>query len=221
MLDVTAPSVIPRSRARGRVVKTSRGLSAIKRPGLDLCVWRRDVNEDLAAWCVALARSTEFVVDERGVRADDLEFSRFLREVPAGPMKDLWLADLHQVAAAYGRLVGDVPLRVQLSTIESRKCPRFHVDSVAVRLLCTYAGPGTEWIDEAHLDREHLRQCDADHAPLRPGGAVQQLASFEVALMKGSAFSGNGRFGLVHRSPAVTGARRLVLTLDTQHTRFR
>jgi hypothetical protein len=215
MLDVSPLTATPKSSTRSRFVKTPRGLSAIKRPGLDLCVWRRTLPDDLSAWCRRLVRTTALAVDERGVTADEVDFERYLADVPQGEMKDLWVADLNQVLGVYRRVVGDVPLRVQISTIDSRKCPRFHIDNVGLRLLCTYAGAGTEWIDERQLDREHLRVCTVDHAPVKQGGAVEHLLPFDVALMKGTAFPGNGRFGQVHRSPAVAGAARLVFTLDT------
>jgi hypothetical protein len=43
----------------------------------------------------------------------------------------------------------------------------------------------------------------------------EHLERFDVALMKGSAWPANGRFGTVHRSPDVPGAPRLVFTVDT------
>lgn len=219
MLDLVARSAPSKSLSRSRIVTTSRSLSAIKQPGLDLCVWRRAPADGFAAWCSRLARSRQFVIDERGVRVKTFDLSRSLVEVPSGEMKDLWLADLRELMAAYVRLVGDVALRVQLSTIDSRKCPRFHIDNVGLRLLCTYAGPGTEWIEEHQLDREHMTECDLDHAPVKKGGVVEHLQRFDVAVAKGRAFAGNGRFGLVHRSPAVTAGPRIVFTLDTQLSR--
>lgn len=164
-----------------------------------------------------MARSSEFTIDERNVRARDVKFDRWLGALAGASEKQAFVDDLELVLAAAVRTHGDVPLRVQLSTIDSRKCPRFHIDNVGVRLLCTYAGAGTEWIPETAVDREHLRTCSADHAPLRSGGAVEQLARFDVALLKGTAFPGNARFGAVHRSPDVQGAPRIVFTIDTHH----
>lgn len=76
-------------------------------------------------------------------------------------------------------------------------CPRFHVDHVPARLICTYAGPGSEW----------LTAPDAVQ--------VEQLSTGYVAVLKGERWLGNEGHGLVHRSPAVpAGQRRLMLTLD-------
>lgn len=203
--------------ARHAFVDSAAGLSRIHRASLDVCVWRRTVDASLARWLDEVAKGSALSIDERNLRARDVKFDRWLGSLAASAEKQAFVDDLELVLAAAVRVNGDVPLRVQLSTIDSRKCPRFHIDNVGVRLLCTYAGAGTEWIPEAAVDREHLRTCSADHAPLRAGGAVEHLKRFDVVLMKGTAFPGNARFGAVHRSPDVRGAPRIVFTVDTQH----
>ncbi|MND87313.1 hypothetical protein D3C80_793080 [compost metagenome] len=88
-------------------------------------------------------------------------------------------------------------------------CPRFHVDHVPLRLLSTYAGPGSEWLEEGAVDRSQLAREQPD------ANAVRQLAVGEVALLKGEKWLGNQGAGLVHRSPMlVNGERRLILSLD-------
>jgi hypothetical protein len=216
MLDLSAQATGRRApKDRHRVVTEARKLSAINRATVDLCIWRRSLSGELAGWLDEMARAHVLEADVRGVRGERFDFEPLVKSLPAGAQRDAWVADLSQVLARYVQVVGDEPLRVQLSSIDARKCPRFHIDNVGVRLLCTYAGAGTEWIAESSVDREHLRSCDAMHAPTRHGGTVEHLERFDVALMKGSAFPGNGRFGTVHRSPAVHGAPRLVFTVDT------
>jgi hypothetical protein len=44
---------------------------------------------------------------------------------------------------------------------------------------------------------------------------IGQIASGDVALLKGEKWHGNEGFGLIHRSPQLAaGERRLILTLD-------
>src|SRR5690606_9784866 len=95
---------------------------------------------------------------------------------------------------------------------------RFHVDYHALRLVCTYAGPGTEWVARDDVDRRKLAarhlELEAAHraAGIRPTD-VRRLAPGDVLLMKGKGWP--GAHGPVHRSPPVeaAGQRRLVLTL--------
>jgi hypothetical protein len=215
MLELASSAPVRRPKDRHRLVTEPGRLSAIRRTTVDLCVWRRTLPSPLSTWLDSVARSHSLAIDERGVRADAFDVATMLTTLPAGPLREAWADDLSNVLHHYVRVVGDEPLRVQLATIDGRKCPRFHVDNVGVRLLCTYAGPGTEWIAESSVDRQHLRTCDAMHAPTRPSGRVEHLERFDVALMKGSAWPANGRFGTVHRSPDVPGAPRLVFTVDT------
>ncbi len=39
-------------------------------------------------------------------------------------------------------------VRCSLQLVTSTSCPKFHADFVTLRALCTYAGPGTMFVDE-------------------------------------------------------------------------
>lgn len=212
MLQLISDS--PRRGARDRRSADPSVLGRITRRGVDLCLWERTLAPDLAAWLDAVVERTRVAFEERGTRLERRPWERAVAPLPPHPCRDRLEDDLEGLTRRYVDLLGDVPLRVQLSTIDSRKCPRFHVDAVGVRLLCTYAGAGTEWLEESALDRERLRTCPADEAPVMPGGRVRQSGRFDVTVMKGTAWPGNARFGAVHRSPAVVGPPRLVFTLD-------
>ncbi|MBL7650356.1 MAG: DUF1826 domain-containing protein, partial [Candidatus Hydrogenedentes bacterium] len=89
------------------------------------------------------------------------------------------------------------------------------------RLLCTYRGPGTEWLDDATADRSKLGigaggLPDDQSGLLGSGTQIQRIPGFAVALLKGSLWQGNGRRGIIHRSPAVPadGFPRVVLAAD-------
>jgi hypothetical protein len=83
-----------------------------------------------------------------------------------------------------------------------------HRDCVEPRLLTTYRGPGTEWVQPCHADR-------AVRAQKRYAGPIERLQRHDVAIFKGCCV-GEGR-GIVHRSPPIskTGLTRLLLCLNT------
>ena len=100
-------------------------------------------------------------------------------------------------------------------------CPRFHVDRVPVRMICTYEGPGTEWLPERAINREKLGSGACGHTDETSGlildsAAIQSIPSYAIALLKGELWEGNEGRGAVHRSPGTTPRypRRLLLTLD-------
>ncbi|MGB1557797.1 MAG: DUF1826 domain-containing protein [Oceanococcaceae bacterium] len=109
---------------------------------------------------------------------------------------------------------------LRLEVLDRAMCPRCHVDRLAVRLIRTFCGPGTQWLPNEAVDRQWLGAAaaglqDPDAALVQDPSAVQTLLKGDVALMKGEGWEGNAGRGLVHRSPQVAaGERRLVLTLD-------
>lgn len=104
-------------------------------------------------------------------------------------------ADIALLASLYARLTGHVHLRLKLEVVDDDACRFWHVDRVGLRMLCTYRGPGTEWLLPGG-------------ATPAPGAAAEnwrarRLAPFDVAAMKGSAHA-RGHAGVAHRSPPVS-----------------
>lgn len=95
-----------------------------------------------------------------------------------------------------GLVIPTETLRLRLEVIETDACRRFHADMVAVRLLATLRGPGTQWI-----------RADAPDA-------IEEIPSGAVALFKGRLL--DDKAVILHRSPPIagTGQDRLVLVID-------
>jgi hypothetical protein len=47
-----------------------------------------------------------------------------------------------------------VGLRLRL--LDSPMCPRFHVDKVPCRMVTTFSGPGTQWLEHNQVNRDKL-----------------------------------------------------------------
>lgn len=110
---------------------------------------------------------------------------------------------------------------VRLSISHQQSCPRFHVDKVGLRLICTWQGPGTEWLEHECVDRRFLGFGsqgipDESSGLLKPGAQIHRMQTFAVGLFKGELWPGNEHRGAVHRSPAVKplSPHRIVVTLD-------
>ncbi|MGK0476307.1 MAG: hypothetical protein ACJAYV_001978 [Oleispira sp.] len=109
---------------------------------------------------------------------------------------------------------------LRISPLTKAMCPKFHVDNIPCRLITSYGGIGTEWLLEENVNRNYLGRGakglpDHQSGILQGDKTIQQVASQEVALLKGSGWIGNEMYGLVHRSPALSpGQTRLLLTLD-------
>lgn len=109
---------------------------------------------------------------------------------------------------------------LRLTLLDRPMCPKFHVDKVPCRLVTTFYGTATEWLEHNTLDRSKLGVGsqglpDEDSGLIRDKSDIQKLTAGDVALLKGEGWFGNENAGLVHRSPALPpNQQRLLLTLD-------
>ena len=108
---------------------------------------------------------------------------------------------------------------LRLTVLRGAMCPRFHVDKVPCRLISTYVGPGTQWLEHRTVDRSKLGpsaslESDHERGTYTAEQDIRVLESGAVGLLKGEAWDGNEGAGLVHRSPSSEDTSRLLLTLD-------
>lgn len=104
-------------------------------------------------------------------------------------------------------------LQLRISRVPGDGCRLFHVDQVCLRLVCTYLGAGTQWLPEHAVRRSALGQGNNDS--VLDWRAVQQIATGDVAIMKGERYARWRGGGLVHRSPpGVAGEERIFVVID-------
>ncbi len=95
-----------------------------------------------------------------------------------------------------------------------------YTDMLGCRLVSTYQGPGTEWLDNQPLDRTKLGAGNMGLSDDVSGlylcdAYIQQVNEGDIVLLKGEGWIGNEGLGAVHRSPAVSqGGKRIVVTMD-------
>jgi len=210
-------------RRRSSVTVASRaGLLRVLEPHVNVCRWRRHVGVEMLRGLEALVASAEPRIERaHGGSAASLVAS-VLPSAP--PALASWLSvDIMKVREAFERLVPGGKTVAQLELVTTDKCRRFHADYKTLRAVCTYVGPGTQWVDDIKVDRVALEQrCEVTPMDLQNErivkdlGAVQQGREAEVIVLRGDGYQGRHGAGAVHRSPPIEalGLRRLVLTLD-------
>jgi uncharacterized protein DUF1826 len=90
--------------------------------------------------------------------------------------------DIMLLGRLFATLTGSSTVRYRLEHVADDACRQHHVDAVRLRLLCTYAGLGAEWID--------------------PDGKSRHMAIFHVGIFKGMKFP-DAAPRILHRSPPV------------------
>ena len=180
--------------ARACVVEAASGLARIRQSDIALVIWRR---ASRAAVQAEVAQSSPDQLP--AFRLEDVALADLGATLPQHVAATQALGDdITDLTQHYARLMRVTRVRIRLETVTTDACSRFHVDRVRLRLLTTYVGPGTDWLD-------------ADAAPDR---CIRRLPEGAVALLKGSLWPGSP--GCPHRSPplAGTGRHRLLLSID-------
>ncbi len=194
------------------VAESGDGLEAIHHSGRNLVLWEREPLQD-----PLIGR---LMADPNPFRR---EWSAPDRAMLAGAFgaasAGALVRDILNLTALFGRIAGTRHPRVRLERVEDSGCALFHADSLRLRLLCTYSGPGTEWLGNEDVNWNELGLRgraieEANAAIVRDTAVIRRISTGAVGI-----FSGRGREDvrpLVHRSaPLARGDRfRLRLCID-------
>jgi hypothetical protein len=196
LLDLTiAPEPLPSPLTPSAVAEclSPSVLLRVRDRAVSLALWRRTPRVTLHRAIAALLDHQPFscVAEGSPTRA----VRDVVAELPAArPLAD----DVLRLGRLFAAVTNSSAIRLRLEHVADNACSRHHVDSVHLRLLCTYAGLGTEWID--------------------PDGRARRMTPFQVGLFKGSL--GTDRAPpVLHRSPPVEHLpafrrKRLLLCID-------
>lgn len=195
-------------------------LAKILEPRLNVVTFERSLTAEMRAVLEEVAAAEPF---RRQLQLDAglVDPTPLLTAVKVREAREFLAQDIAALVREYGRALSRRHVHAKLAVLHDDGCRKLHTDNVTVRLLCTYAGPGTEWVPDADAVRENVGRTDVDIATanrsvLREPGVVRTVNAGDVILLKGDGYPGFRGRGAVHRSPPIAddGLRRLVLTLD-------
>jgi len=197
-------------------------LSEIQSAAVNAVVWRRSIPESLAGY-LALEAARGFGDCEQTGRPGQLQLDPLVALLAPSPVRAAFLDDLMRLSALLEGLVGRAECKATLLHQRKIRCPKFHSDFVALRLLCTYVGPGTEIVPESAVNRRALQQqhaCldSANQAIVPKDEDLLAVGAGDVVLLKGENWPGNRGRGAVHRSPEVDFKRGRVTYCVTVST---
>jgi len=183
------------------------GLAAINKPDTELVIWRRALPFCLTTW---LERMDASRLPDVRVLVKPCDVRRAIEPhldecgMPPGDMRGLLISDVDDLVSAFAGITRSDLVDVRLEHISDDACWKFHRDRVEARLLTTYRGSATEWIQPRHA-AQALREQK------RFKGPVERLRNHDVAVFRGSC--AGPASGIVHRSPPVAGTDRTRLLL--------
>ena len=190
--------------------ETAQGLAKIKEPGKELVIWKRTLPFSVKRWIDKLDASH---FPDLRILVRPIDFQNAVKPqlddcgMPADPMRAILLSDIQDLVGAYADITECDLVDVRLEFVTNDACWKYHRDSVDTRLLTTYHGPTTEWIQPRYGEQAMRDQK-------KYTGPVESLGLYEVAIFKGS--RAGSVDGIVHRSPPIagTGLTRLLLCLN-------
>jgi hypothetical protein len=194
-------------------------LIRIFHPLIQVARWRRQADPGIEAYLQQRLVNSHLTNGFRTViRAGQSLKLDFFPDLPG---KRAMAQDISLIADIYSELLGCDEIALRLEAPSKAMCPRFHVDRTGIRLICTYRGQGTEWIDDRWVDRSKLGQGSLGLADDASGlfdarTTVEAAAPFDVLLLKGSLWQENIGRGAIHRSPSVIAGSgsRILLVMD-------
>lgn len=199
-------------------------LHRIRESAVNLCLWRRSLNPSAtSAIDSILGAEQPLDLDLHAPSADQLTAGISIAnpsEITSRSLRHL-VADVVLLAKLFADIAGARHPRVRLERVEDDGCALFHADTLRLRMLCTYAGPGTQWLENGNARREELGSRGrtihaANRAIVLDESAIRSIPNWHVAMFKGRAWSADEDISLIHRSAPVRhrGEYRLRLCID-------
>jgi len=173
---------------------TSSILGEVQSPGIGMVIWQRFFNRRRLFAAAPLLMGPPFTWWSEGTPG--IAARALFQGLPS--LHWALYSDIRKLAEFFAKISGSPVVKLRLEHVTDDACRKFHVDHVGMRLLCTYIGPGTEWIDAT--------------------GKVKRMSPMDVAIFKGETCPVPGP-RIRHRSPPLSHlppARRsrLVLCVD-------
>ena len=178
-------------------------LNDINAEDCSLAIWERapiaqmaelitDVEEDV--------RFTASLAELRHKLPSELSAANYPKTVTRADLT----ADIALLAERYAAAMSLSAIEVRVEIVTTNSCRKWHADYVEARLITTYCGTGTQWLD--HEDATRVRNGLGPHA-------INTLGVGDVGLFKGKLALGKP---VIHRSPPIEGSgeKRLLLVLN-------
>lgn len=202
-------------------VDSASGLELIGRDDLNLVIWNRADAPNLAEMAASLpdARDVDPTAERARLNAASLvrDCDAYVSALFEGRDETLKAVkdDLALLTRIMFRATRTSAVHVRLERLLHDGCKFFHSDIVGIRLLCSYAGEGTQWLPDYAVNRLALGSKSNDRI-CSDRAAIGSLQRGAVGLFKGDRWPGNAGRGVVHRSPPVQSDHeaRVLLCLD-------
>ena len=193
-------------------------LSEIFTPEKSVTVWQRDTSSTINRYFSDVFDSLGMGI--RQIFSIDSLQDGLTELLPKEEGRHEAVKDIYLLSDMLTCLFNCNSVGLRLAPLSSAMCPRFHTDNIPVRLVCTYLGPGTEWLPVEALLSHKPQNHSGEFEKISSGKYyhrrfIRQMDSFDVGLLKGSAWEQHEHIAAIHRSCKIEkNQKRILLTLD-------
>ncbi|MDP4605377.1 MAG: DUF1826 domain-containing protein, partial [Erythrobacter sp.] len=175
----------------------------------NLAIWRRAPFADFAPLTHGDPQDLRF---ESGLAELPQTLRRALTEHGFGgaDLHEALIADAVMLTGMFCQALDLARFELRLEVVRTDSCRKFHADYVRARLITTYVGEGTDWLDETQAARVAARAEPSQ---------INRMATFDVGLFKGKLATDHPA---IHRSPPIaeSGGVRLLMVLNPARKQF-
>ncbi len=192
-------------------------LTRIYDDNISACIQTRTLSKDITDYATFICHSHN--TTELSLVITPTSIAKQLSHaLPHHDTRAVFIHDLVTIIDMFAGLFDLEKIGLRLTTLTKVMCPRFHTDRVLCRLITTYFGKGTEWLDGNPIDPIELATYNETYGNQPYLGKIPcfHLQPGDIALFKGDQWEKSiGNPGVIHRSPHLDkGEVRLLLTLD-------
>ena len=157
---------------------------------VNLCLIERPLPDTIEQFVQTALQAQTSLEISHAVNPQRYDFGELWPQAASLPGYEAWTTDVAWLTSAYCDLFGLSEAGLRIRTLDKAMCPRFHIDRVPARMICSYGGIGTEWLPEYALDRTKLGMGACGQPDDRSGlildpTAIRQMSAYAVGLMKG------------------------------------
>jgi hypothetical protein len=177
-------------------------LKEIQNKHCNIAIWKRELAFDASVLLANNPKSLRLSVQadrSHSQLSDTIQRAGYVD----GPATCQLLDDIADLCSLFQAYVETSDLEIRLEIVDNDACRKFHSDFVTLRLISTYLGPGTQW-----LDIDQSQKIDAIDL-----ASINEMTPGDVGIFKGRLSTSEPG---IHRSPPIagTGQKRLVLVIN-------
>ena len=175
----------------GSVTGTDPGVfSSIYNADINMTIWQRTLNLPMQVYVASLIKSPPVFQTLQAVMQGNEVTPWLSAHLPNRRGKPALIADISRLCEMFSVLFDLERIGLRMALLSQAMCPRFHVDHIPCRMVTTYGGPATEWLENNRVERTRLGkggkgkpddQSDIFSSPRQ----IRQLNVGDVALLKG------------------------------------